>query len=286
MSEFLIESEVDGMLKKKGFTLIELLVVISIIALLLSILMPSLQKAKESAKRLVCQAQLKQWGTIFHVYAFDNKGRNHNFWPSLKPNDGWDTYLKRLAVEYYKPIYEDPDLLMCPASSPTNNRRGSRASWVNWTGSGLSGLTGSYGENLWTTNPENDQISYSGGEFDEKYFWKTLSAPGGDKVPMFMDSVCPYMFPKSSDGPPLTSDGQFTGGVDPIKYPCVDRHGRGTINILFLDMTVRKVELKELWTLKWSTHFKTDGPWTVQGGVTPDMWPPWMQKFPEFDKYN
>ena len=44
---------------KQGFTLIELLVVISIIALLLSILMPALQKIKEQARAVICTANLR-----------------------------------------------------------------------------------------------------------------------------------------------------------------------------------------------------------------------------------
>ena len=60
-------------MKKRGFTLIELLVVIAIIALLLSILMPSLAKVKSLAKRVVCSAHLRQWGTAVHGYATDNK---------------------------------------------------------------------------------------------------------------------------------------------------------------------------------------------------------------------
>ena len=54
---------------RKGFTLIELLVVISIIALLLSILMPSLQKVKEQAKRTVCMSNLHQLGVALHTYS-------------------------------------------------------------------------------------------------------------------------------------------------------------------------------------------------------------------------
>lgn len=56
-----------------GFTLVELLVVISIIALLLSILMPSLSKARESAKKVVCLSNLKSCMLVWNLYAGDNR---------------------------------------------------------------------------------------------------------------------------------------------------------------------------------------------------------------------
>jgi len=60
--------------RKRGFTLIELLVVIAIIALLLSILMPSLKKARDLGKRVVCLAHLHSLGISWVTYADENDG--------------------------------------------------------------------------------------------------------------------------------------------------------------------------------------------------------------------
>ncbi len=61
--------------KKKAFTLIELLVVIAIIALLLSILMPSLQKVKEQAKNLICSTNVRSLFTAWSLYSASNDGQ-------------------------------------------------------------------------------------------------------------------------------------------------------------------------------------------------------------------
>ncbi len=60
--------------RRKGFTLIELLVVVAIIALLIAILLPSLARAREQAKRSTCASNLKQIYTAMYEYSGDNKG--------------------------------------------------------------------------------------------------------------------------------------------------------------------------------------------------------------------
>jgi len=72
------------MVRKRGFTLIELLVVIAIIALLVAILLPSLNRAKELAKRAVCGSNLNGVLKSAHMYTAENK----DFFPYAGPATG------------------------------------------------------------------------------------------------------------------------------------------------------------------------------------------------------
>ena len=81
--------------QRKGFTLIELLVVIAIIALLISILLPSLAKARELSKRLVCGANIKGIGTSAKIYANDNGEK----W--MTPGFSYSHVLQGNNIEYH-----------------------------------------------------------------------------------------------------------------------------------------------------------------------------------------
>ena len=55
--------------------------------------------------------------------------------------------------------------------------------------------------------------------------------------------------------------------------------------MLFRDWSVRKVGIKEIWTLNWHKQFDTSGPWTKAGGVQREDWPEWMRGFKVTDPH-
>jgi len=83
------------MKRTKAFTLIELLVVVAIIALLISILLPSLARARELSKRTVCSANLRGVGQACKIYASENE----EFWPTVETTSEEVSYTETIGVD-------------------------------------------------------------------------------------------------------------------------------------------------------------------------------------------
>lgn len=98
--------------KTRGFTLIEILVVVAIIALLISILLPSLRTAREEAKAVACQSGLKQIMLGLHMYQTDYSG---SLPPSVWSETDW--YLAKKDLWFYKlgtKYLPNPKIWVCP----------------------------------------------------------------------------------------------------------------------------------------------------------------------------
>jgi prepilin-type N-terminal cleavage/methylation domain-containing protein/prepilin-type processing-associated H-X9-DG protein len=270
------------MRRVKGFTLIELLLVISIIALLMALLMPTLQRVKRQAKAVACQSNLRQWGLCFKMYTDDHNGRFSSHHPDV-------FYWYRELRPYYS---DSNDLLFCPMAAKyidNPNWDGSKFTAWGWptSESDLDGpdlfsifsqpLTssdffGSYGINEFI-------IDRNYWQYAEGRYWGGIFVKGTNNIPVCLD--CPSMFVRVGhvDVPPAYDDVPVSKSG--MSVQCINRHNGG-INSLFMDWSVRKVGLKELWTLKWHRNFDTTGPWTKAGGMRPEDWPEWMRRFKDY----
>ena len=271
------------MSKRSAFTLVELLVVIAIIALLMSILMPALAKVKKQAKAAACMAHLSQWGKFFAMYTNQNDGYFMGGF-SNDPSEHWTSSLR----SYYQ---EQGGITCCPSAMKKPKEYKLTGSTFECWGllhdynGYIDGDYGSYGINAQVFNRplpnDNDP---------DDNLWRRPDAKGAGRVPVFLDSLwttgytTPFDEPPEYDGAPWApSTGGGTGGNMGIF--CINRHSQ-FINVLFMDWSVRKVGLKQLWLLKWGRHFDTNGPWTPGGNVTKDDWEShgsgWMGKLKDF----
>jgi prepilin-type N-terminal cleavage/methylation domain-containing protein len=108
--------------RRGGFTLVELLVVIGIIALLIAILLPSLARARESAKNAQCLSNLRQLGMVYQFYANDNKDQIPIGYDGGSPWTGYficqsGAYYPLMGCLYQGHYLDAPQAFYCPSQN-------------------------------------------------------------------------------------------------------------------------------------------------------------------------
>lgn len=242
---------------------------ISVIALLLALLFPMLSRAQKQARAVVCETNLRHWGIAFAAYQADSEG----LFPETRDSK-W-VYLLR-------PYYGDSnDVLLCPMASKRTYRDydpGDDYPYRHGDTFQAWGplhyrrpwLYGSYAMNEW--------LSWAGRQACP-VLWTESTRRGAD-IPVLTEWVNTIVLPTDEREPP-EGDGFAFWQPGLTMGACINRH-HDAVNGLFLDGSVRKIGLKELWTLKWSFDCDTAGAWTRAGGVRPTDWPEWMRKFRDY----
>ncbi len=290
---------------RKAFTLIELLVVIAVIALLMAILMPALALARKQAKTVVCMSNLHQWSLAFASWVegggIVTPDRTYGVSPEVEPGyfmpgwigHGWTTKIDWTWFGALKSVLraggaEPNSVRVCPEASKPAPPYGqgqwpANAAWyiqdgrfgppdeTNW---GYAvGEYGSYGNNRYIYNSPRTQ----GTTPLELYHnpdpvgcnWRTVDVAGRSNIPVIADATW-------VGGNPWEEDTPFGSGGGDMGLFLVNRH-RGSINILFMDWSVRRTPLKCLWSLKWHRKWTSCSIWTNCGEVERNDWPEWMR---------
>jgi len=263
------------MKKTKGFTLIELLVVISIIALLLSILLPSLSIAKKKAKSLICRTNLRSMSLASSLYMSSNNDKMIEY---FKENGDLADYLWIDKITEYCDNVEEAKY--CPSTKPNNQPRFGTAkeSW-EWPAPDGEVFQGSYAINGWFYSYPGgwpDYCKYKQFGHDELTY---TSSRASSLAPFFADAVWVDVWPVDNE---FCRDALNLDGTD-IRYNrltpwpstnngwtwhnperlLTDRHGPRT-NISFFDGHVDQIPLDMVWTLKWNAKFTNQGKMTRQ----------------------
>jgi len=273
------------MSRRRGFTLIELLVVIAIIALLLSILMPALQRVKEEARTVGCLANLREWNLVCAMYTEDNDGK---FWPGYGSTGYWWPWqLERRLLDWkmnktwFCPTAKKPIIDENGVTAPTFNVFNAWGIFTNSAPDGTpappDGVAGSYSINGYVlTIPTN--ATFEGG-VHARDGWRTPNVSGAGNVPLFIDALRFDLWPLENQSPAEYEFAAWSGNN--MGRCCINRHV-GFVGCSFLDFSAKTVGLKELYTLKWHKTFNTAGRYTLAGGVQAGDWPEWIRAFRDY----
>ena len=255
-----------------GFTLVELLVVIGIIALLISILLPALGKARQSANAAVCLSNLRQIGLAWQTYVAENQQQSIVYQgrpaaaPPVPPDQEVHDWMGTLM-----PYINSVGVLECPTVEPADldkpynpgagehGQGTAKQAWryqdQRWKAGEIAPgeyVTGAYGMNFFTYR--NNQFNFPSTDAGWDPVKHKPTSPNGTEVPLFFDCVWINAGPQQGDAEPpydVHRGSLGYGAIESMDRVCVDRHDR-KVNIVFLDGHAAATPLEELWRLRWS----------------------------------
>jgi prepilin-type N-terminal cleavage/methylation domain-containing protein len=216
---------------RSAFTLLELLVVVGIIALLITILLPSLRTSVRQAASTVCMHNLKQIGQAIDVYKYDNNG-----WaPTTSAGSGG----RSLWVWFQKlhPNINDPKVLVCPEDP--------YRAWLVRDGAGGSDSPGSsYGMNEFILGSPDQFLCHLDRYEPKRPLNNLLIADMGPDLALTGHSGGSIAEePSRSNGVVSWHDGYLPGMTDRRPSWLTKRH-LGGINVLMIGGGVQQIDTK------------------------------------------
>ncbi len=228
------------------------------------------------------------------MYTGDNDGYFSRGWSSDPLDDGYK-HGHYVWINCLEPYYKNWKLRICPATSlkklveidwaanTVTGTQGPDIVYVEYNrqnGEELDGKFISLTENVWVNNSKDTSVT------NAPLYWRNINSGTkgqANNIPILADGQFWLTRAKHTDFAPEW-DGQFlwenASKNGEMCRVCNSRHGQFT-NGVFMDLSARKLGLKQLWKLKWHRRFDTTmGP--VSGLKWPSGWSEWMKDLKDY----